>query len=75
MDNMKSSDKFLLTLREASVYFGIGEKRLRRLAENHEGGFVLMNGNRVLLFVPVWRVLYPDCREWIKFDGESDTGE
>ena len=76
MDNMKSSDKFLLTLREASVYFGIGEKRLRRLAENHEGGFVLMNGNRVLFIRTRLEEYFIQITEnGGKFDGESDTGE
>lgn len=76
MDNMKSSDKFLLTLREASVYFGIGEKRLRRLVENHEGGFVLMNGNRVLFIRTRLEEYFIQIAEnGGKFDGESDTGE
>ena len=53
MDQLKAADKFLLTIREASLYFGIGEKRLRRIAENNEGEFVLMNGNRILFIRPV----------------------
>ena len=53
MDQLKAADKFLLTIREASLYFGIGEKRLRRIAESNEGEFVLMNGNRILFIRPV----------------------
>ena len=42
-------DKFLLTIKEASNYLSIGEKKLRRLAEEHTGDFALINGNRYLI--------------------------
>lgn len=53
---MKSKDKnlsqkFLLTFEEASRYFGIGENKLRRMAEEQE--------------IPDW-VLYNGCRKLIK---------
>ena len=39
---------FTLTIEEASKYFRIGEKKLRKLAEeNINSGWVIMNGNRV----------------------------
>ncbi|SFX14533.1 excisionase [Ruminococcus sp. XPD3002] len=43
------SDKYMLTIREASIYFSIGEKKLRRLAEEHTGDFAVINGNRYLI--------------------------
>ncbi|WP_303834015.1 excisionase [Ruminococcus flavefaciens] len=30
-------------------YFSIGEKKLRRLAEEHTGDFAVINGNRYLI--------------------------
>ena len=45
-------EKYTLTLREASVYFGIGEKKIRRLAEDNLGIFTLRNGNRFLVIRP-----------------------
>ncbi|HBL6275281.1 TPA: excisionase [Clostridioides difficile] len=41
-------EKYTLTIEEASRYFRIGEKKLRRLAEENMGAnWVIMNGNRV----------------------------
>lgn len=38
-------EKYALTIRQASQYFNIGEKKLRRLAEgNPPPAWVLMNG-------------------------------
>ncbi len=43
-------EKYNLTIKEAAAYFSIGEKKLRRIAEeNQEAGFVLMNGSHILL--------------------------
>ena len=40
--------KYTLSIEEASRYFRIGEKKLRRLAEeNPNAGWVIMNGNRI----------------------------
>jgi excisionase family DNA binding protein len=39
----------MLTIKEASNYFSIGEKKLRRLAEEHTGDFAVINGNRYLI--------------------------
>lgn len=40
--------RYTLTVEEASKYFRIGEKKLRKLAEeNINSGWVIMNGNRV----------------------------
>ncbi|MCI8329084.1 MAG: helix-turn-helix domain-containing protein [Oscillibacter sp.] len=41
-------DKFCLTLEEASHYFGIGEKKLRKLVhDNLDTGFVIQNGVKI----------------------------
>lgn len=43
-------EKYALTVREASAYFSIGEKKIRRIAEeNTDAGFVLMNGSHMLI--------------------------
>ena len=50
-ENVQLSEKYALTLIEATQYFGIGEKKLRQLADEHAGysdGFILKNGNKVL---------------------------
>ena len=39
-------EKYTLTIEEASKYFRIGEKKLRKLAEENQGGLI-MNGNRI----------------------------
>lgn len=42
--------KFALTIHEAAAYFGIGEKKLRKLAEEYiDAGFVLQNGTKSLI--------------------------
>ena len=46
------SEKFTLTIREASIYFGIGEKKIRRLIEDNPGNFSVQNGNRFLVIRP-----------------------
>ena len=41
-------EKYTLTIEEAAKYFRIGERKLRKLAEeNLNAGWVLMNGNRI----------------------------
>ena len=41
-------EKYTLTVEEASKYFRIGEKKLRKLAEeNLDSGLVIVNGNRI----------------------------
>lgn len=42
------SEKYTLTIEEASKYFRVGENKLRKLAEeNLNASWVLMNGNRI----------------------------
>ncbi len=41
-------EKYTLTIEEAARYFRIGEKKLRKLAEeNQDANWLIMNGNRV----------------------------
>ena len=41
-------EKYTLSIEEASRYFRIGEKKLRRLAEeNLDSSWVIVNGNRI----------------------------
>ena len=42
-------EKYALTIREASEYFSIGTKKMRRLAEDNLGGFAIYSGNRYLI--------------------------
>lgn len=42
-------EKYLLTVTEAAAYFNIGIKKMRRMAENNDGGFALYYGNRYLI--------------------------
>ena len=35
--DIRTGEKYMLTIKEASVYFGIGIKQLRRMAENNDG--------------------------------------
>ncbi|SET20517.1 excisionase [[Clostridium] polysaccharolyticum] len=49
MKEIPIQDKYMLSIREASVYFNIGMKKLRRMAEDNEGEFALYFGNRFLI--------------------------
>ena len=41
-------EKYTLTIEEASKYFRVVEKKLRKLAEeNIDAGWVIVNGNRI----------------------------
>lgn len=41
-------EKYTLTIEEASVYFRIGEKKLRRLVDEHrKASWLITNGNRI----------------------------
>ena len=43
-------DKFCLTIDEASAYFNIGEKKLRKLvSDNLNSGFIIQNGVKFLI--------------------------
>ena len=42
-------EKYMLSIKEASVYFNIGIKKMRRLAEDNMGIFSAYCGNRYLI--------------------------
>ena len=43
-------EKFALTINEATEYFNIGEKKLRKLIDNNMGEpFIIQNGVKVLI--------------------------
>lgn len=46
---MPVSEKYMLSIREASEYFSIGIKKMRRLAEDNVGRFAVYSGNRYLI--------------------------
>lgn len=46
---MPISEKYMLSIKEASVYFNIGIKKMRRLAEDNIGRFSVYSGNRYLI--------------------------
>ena len=45
-------EKYMLTIREASIYFNIGVKKIRRLAEDNLGVFSIYSCNRYLIIRP-----------------------
>lgn len=48
-DAILPGDKYALTINEASAYFSIGAKKLRRLAAENLGRFALQNGAHLLI--------------------------
>ena len=49
MSNIPMNEKYALSIKEAAEYFGIGIKKMRRLAEDNLGGFAVFSGNRYLI--------------------------
>lgn len=50
--NIPLCERFLLTVKEAAVYFDIGENKMYRIAAEHlnsEYNFVIMNGSRTMI--------------------------
>ena len=43
------SEKYMLTVKEAGMYFNIGIKKMRRLAEENTDSFAIVMGNRYLI--------------------------
>ena len=49
-NQVQIKDKFCLTIEEASEYFNIGQKKLRKIVtENLASGFVIQNGVKFLI--------------------------
>ena len=49
MSNIPMTEKYTLSIKEAAAYFGIGIKKMRRLAEDHTDTFAVLRGNRYLI--------------------------
>ena len=49
MAKLPLNEKYTLSVKEAAEYFGIGVKKIRRLAEEHTGSFSVYSGNRYLI--------------------------
>ena len=49
MKEIPLNEKYTLSIKEAATYFGIGIKKMRRLAEEHTSSFAVMSGNRYLI--------------------------
>lgn len=47
--NISLNEKYTLTIKEAAAYFNIGEKRMRRIAEENTDSFAVFSGNRYLI--------------------------
>ena len=58
-------DKICLTIEEASRYFGIGEKTLRRLVNSSlDAGFVIQNGVKILIKRQRFEQFWISCRRF-----------
>ncbi len=56
------SEKYALSIAEASAYFGIGESKLRRLiSENVDADYVLKNGAKLLIKRKLFEKAIDDC--------------
>ena len=51
-ETLPVSEKYMLTIKEAAVYFNIGIKKLRRIAEENLGTVAVYCGNRFLIIRP-----------------------
>jgi len=49
MQEIKYNEKLLLTVKEACIYSGIGENKLRELLNSPNCSFLLINGNKKLV--------------------------
>ena len=61
MDKIPVNEKFNLTIQEASDYFNIGIKKMRRLAEENVGRFAVFNGNRYLILREKFEAYLSQC--------------
>ncbi len=62
----------MLTLKEAALYFGIGQKKMRRIAEDNIGNYALYYGNRYLICRPAFEKYLEGL---MKKEEEEETGE
>ena len=60
---LKLNEKYMLTIKEAAAYYGIGMKFLRRCAENGESKFSVICGNRVMIIKDKFEEYLYACSE------------
>lgn len=51
-ENMDIGSKYIITTKEAAQYFNLGIKKIRKLASENQGEFLLDSGNRYLIIRP-----------------------
>ena len=49
MSEISYRERYTLSIKEATLYFNIGIKKMRRLAEENLGAFAVKSGNRYLI--------------------------
>ena len=60
---LKKGEVKRITIKEAAAYYGIGMKFLRRCAENEEGKFSVICGNRVMIIKDRFEEYLNACSE------------
>ncbi len=55
--------KYTLSIKEASEYYGIGVKKMRRLAENNLDSFAVLSGNRYIIIKSLFEEYLKNTRE------------
>lgn len=83
--SLKPSEKYTLLIKEASEYFCISMKKMRRLAEKNEGDFSFYDGNRYHIIRPKFeeyllkkaerKVNYEKCIGKRQGSAESDRND
>lgn len=63
------SEKYMLTIKEASEYFNIGIKNMRRMAEENTGFYAVFLGNRYLIV----RKKFEEYMDSLTMEKEEDT--
>lgn len=63
------SEKYMLTIKEASEYFNIGIKNMRRMAEENTGFYAVFLGNRYLIV----RRKFEEYMDSLTIGEEEDT--
>ena len=70
---LRIGEKYGLSIREAGAYYGIGVKKLRRLAETHTGEFAIFMGNRYLILRPKFEEYLLNCMKTGKMEEVKDA--
>jgi len=58
-----NDERFMLTIKQAASYFNIGEKKMRRIAEDRLGDVAIYSGNRYLIIRPKFEELVLNSSE------------